>query len=542
MRFEDDVTVIKAPNGWGKSGILKSLYESFGAEPHSVDHFWKDAKIASAVDFTIDDAAYTIVRFLGQYGVFDSERRLLLRTSSVSDGLAPFLARLTDFGLRMADRKEKVVIPPPAYIFAPYYIDQDKSWTTSWQPFLKIYLPNSTRTLIEYHSGIKPNEYYALMAKRELLIAQSKGAEDQASALTSALHHILAQGDELPVHLRLNDFIAETTSLVAKSQELVAAQGRFRSKLSELVEIRALWDAQLAVTAAALAETDAAFRGAVAHPRDVECPTCGAHYENDISARFHIAADSGALLTVVREAEAEIAELDRKIELQNVDIEAIRSAHEKVQSLLSFRRDDASLEDILRSEGRQQAANALRTQIDQLKKTIGDIALQTKSVARDLRALIDAKRTQMIKDHFRSQLTEAAGRLDVRVPSLLTMNKTSYARGSEGPRGIVAYFYSFLRTVRSYGSSVFCPIVIDAPNQQGQDAEHLPEILSYLLSQRPDGAQLILGVENVFEVHAEPRSFRNVGVKKRQLLSENEFKEVADLMRPLLSQLVDALD
>jgi len=51
-----------------------------------------------------------------------------------------------------------------------------------------------------------------------------------------------------------------------------------------------------------------------------------------------------------------------------------------------------------------------------------------------------------------------------------------------------------------------------------------------------------LGVENVFEVHAEPRSFRNVGVKKRQLLSENEFKEVADLMRPLLSQLVDALD
>lgn len=543
VRFEDDVTVIRAPNGWGKSGILKSLYETFGAEPHRVDQSWREAKVASAVEFSIDDVSYTILRFLGEYAVFDADGRLLIKTSSVTDELTPFLARVTSFGLRMADRKERVITPPPAYIFAPYYVDQDKSWSTPWSPFVRLYLPDSARTLTEYHSGIRPNEYYKLVAEKELLNVRSKEAQDQAAGLTSALDHILSSEDtastEPLLHLRIEDFLEETAVLVAKSRDLTNVQDNFRAKLGELLDIRALWKAQSEVSRVALAESDAVFRKSVDSAPDVECPTCGAHYVNDITARFNIAADSGALLTVLRESEAKVAEIDDKISLQRKRIEALSSAHSQIETILQTRRNNTSLEQILRSEGRQEAVRTLRDKMAKINQVIGEIAGQIAHVTKELKKLVDPERSRQIKDYFNAQLIDAANRLDVLLPKKLSMSSTAFARGSEGPRGIAAYFYSFLRTVRKYGSSTFCPIVIDAPNQQGQDAEHLPQILAYLLEQRPADTQLILGVEDVYDVPAESRSFRSVGLKKRKLLDPSEFERVNDHMRPMLVQMME---
>jgi predicted ATPase len=36
MAFVPGVTVIQAANGFGKSALLKSLYDTFGAEPHRI--------------------------------------------------------------------------------------------------------------------------------------------------------------------------------------------------------------------------------------------------------------------------------------------------------------------------------------------------------------------------------------------------------------------------------------------------------------------------------------------------------------------------
>jgi hypothetical protein len=66
----------------------------------------------------------------------------------------------------MSGHDEDVVIPPPAYIFAPFYIDQDQSWTKPWDSFTRMYLPDS---LADYHSGLRPNAYYEAKARQALL-------------------------------------------------------------------------------------------------------------------------------------------------------------------------------------------------------------------------------------------------------------------------------------------------------------------------------------------------------------------------------------
>jgi len=64
----------------------------------------------------------------GRYAVFDAHGELQLRRRSIGKDLTDYLAKLLDFQLEMLNRKEEPITPPPDYMFAPFYIDQDASW------------------------------------------------------------------------------------------------------------------------------------------------------------------------------------------------------------------------------------------------------------------------------------------------------------------------------------------------------------------------------------------------------------------------------
>ena len=86
----------------------------------------------------------------------------------------------------MMDQRPNVLVPPPAYAFAPYYVDQDKRWTEPWVPFTGMYLPNSARTLADYHSGLRPNEYYVARAERDKIkLGQSVQVSQRAPTVSA---------------------------------------------------------------------------------------------------------------------------------------------------------------------------------------------------------------------------------------------------------------------------------------------------------------------------------------------------------------------
>ena len=122
LHFSSDATVLQAGNGFGKSAVLKSLYNAFGAEPHRIDTFWRSAHVETLVEFKVDEAPYTILSGGGRYAVFDADGKLQLRTTSIGKDLTDYLAKLLEFQLEMLNRKEEVITPPPDYMFAPFYI------------------------------------------------------------------------------------------------------------------------------------------------------------------------------------------------------------------------------------------------------------------------------------------------------------------------------------------------------------------------------------------------------------------------------------
>ncbi|WP_428391508.1 hypothetical protein [Lichenicoccus sp.] len=537
LSFESEATVLQAGNGFGKSAVLKSLYDALGAKPHKIDHPWRSAQVETLLEFTVDGTPYAMLAGRGRFAAFDGDQNVQLRTTSIGDDLTDYLAKLLDFQLEMADRDDQAITPPPDYMFAPFYIDQD-NWRQPWASFKGLYLANSKQTLADYHSGLKPNAYYAGQTRRNLIQSQRKLLEGEREVLHQTLESMRDLVSDVVLSFDLTDFQVETEQLLAESRKLHQDQLAYRQKLSDISEERRLWLEQRDLVRASLAEMDEAFAAALERPADVACPTCGHHYYNSIADQFEIVQDKDGLFSSLIISQEKLHELDAKAEVERKNIAKLEDRIARINHLLGVRKDELSLNDVIAAQGRNEAGRIIRGRIAKIDDGISERRSQEEAAAREMQAAVSRKRSQEIKGFFRDRLFEFCDHLSVRLdtsraPSMTTM---PFGRGSEGPRGLIAYYYAFLHTARRYSSSAFCPIVIDAPNQQGQD--DMTRVMRFIVDKRPPHSQVVVATEDVFGLTNNDADIIHVGKRKNQLLDEDLYDEVSDIVRPYLGQLI----
>ena len=211
--FDQKRTIILGRNSTGKSCLIKSIYQTFGAEPQNLHPNWNDANAISLVHFTIDGENFSIIRSNKIYCLFDSSSIKIEQFNRVSD-LGNFLAKLFDFKIQLIDRDGEIVTPPPAYLFLPYYADQDKSWTSNWTSFSKLYLPNAKLDIINYHTGIRPNQYYE--AKNELGIVNDgiQIIEKDIIIVKNLLNNLKEKLSKIDFTISIEDFQEEIKELL----------------------------------------------------------------------------------------------------------------------------------------------------------------------------------------------------------------------------------------------------------------------------------------------------------------------------------------
>lgn len=530
-------TVLIAGNGFGKSAILKSLYDALGAKPPKIDETWRNAAVITLLEFSVAGRNYSALKVGDTYTVQDEAKKVLICTTRVVSELAPFMADLLAFKLVLADKKDEIKVPPPSYIFAPFYVDQDVSWQKAWSSFKDLPMfSNYSKSLSEYHSGLRPNTYYEAKAERDRTRTELANIEAERRAVDNALKKIRDSMPTIPLTVDLQAFEAETEILLRESRDLHHAQAKYRIDLGAISEEFHLWSEHVAVVETALGELDSSFRDALAESPEVECPMCGQHYSNHIADQFELVADKDELIQALQLGRQQMNELHRRAADQRAKINDVELAIQRVSSVLAVRREDVSLHDVVSAEGRNEAQRVLLERMSSLDVDVGQKQRQIDEQEQLMGAAESSKRKKVITKYFDAKLDQFALALDVELPPTKRnrIQGLDIGRGSEGPRAQAAYYYAFLQTVREHGSAVFCPIVIDAPNQQGQDRGHLQQIMQFLLTASPDDAQVIIGSEAIYAAHGA--NAIDVTHKKRQVLREDSFDQSLEHIRPYLTQ------
>ncbi|BBI60515.1 hypothetical protein HSBAA_18210 [Vreelandella sulfidaeris] len=77
---------------------------------------------------------------------------------------SPKISEIVNFNALLPVRnKDEVVIPPPAFYFLPFYIDQKQSWSNAWESFDKLgQFSDWKKPIIQYHSGMIKKNYFDL--------------------------------------------------------------------------------------------------------------------------------------------------------------------------------------------------------------------------------------------------------------------------------------------------------------------------------------------------------------------------------------------
>jgi predicted ATP-dependent endonuclease of OLD family len=340
LKFDPKRTVIVGLNSTGKSCLMKSIYYTFGAQPHQMHSSWIDAQVSSLVRFTVDRLPYSILRQGKFYTLFDLHDEIVAQTTKASE-IGVVLAKLCDFKIRLIDKTGEMVTPPPAYLFLPFYVDQDQGWSKTWASFDRLYLPNARRDIASYHTGLRPNEYYEAKGEIKLYEEKIKSLDNEEKLVRNLLGNLKEKLTDNDFNVSIEDFKKEITELLVNCEELNAVQNKLKHNLAHLYNSKINIEAQQKITKRALEESHSDYVYAVDTLGDtVQCPSCGAQYENDFASRFGMAQDEQRCLELLAELKEEWVETDKAIEKVKQDFSGNNTMIVEIEKKLEAKKEE----------------------------------------------------------------------------------------------------------------------------------------------------------------------------------------------------------
>lgn len=540
--FDQAKTVVQGENDTGKSCLIKSIYAAFGADAYKVNANWQSLKVDLLLEFTVDQKPYRILRTGSFFGLFNGAGQLIWEGSGVVGGIGPRIAELLDFKLTLQDRNGEQVVPPPAYCFLPFYVDQDIGWLKTWSSFSRLQMFDAYKHDVAYfHAGLLPNEYYvAKGAKREAERAKDE-LKVERRALDRAAKRLRARDRKtLRFDLDPATFGQHVDALLAKCQELQHKQDAIQRMLSDLSSKRAALLEQKELASNALVELDSDYEF-LRDTSDAEivCPTCGTMHTNDFSNKFGLVSDLESCRSLLMEVQHEIEIINQQIAAERIKYGSFAEEITQINALLEEQRGDLKLRDLIEGESERLVDLALDDENRDLDTKIGEQDARSDEAAQTMKSYENRKYQKPIKDRYFSLMKGFIS--DLNVPNL---SESHYKRidctisetGSDLPRALLAYYLAFVHTMRNSTNSSLCPLIIDTPVQQDQDAENAARMIDTCLKGPPLDMQIILGTVSLHGVKYDGHVIQTEN--KYRLLNKSDYEEVSLHMKPYFAQML----
>lgn len=537
LKFNRDVTVIKGDNDVGKSSVIKSIYGSLGALP-TVHDRWADADVKSLLTFSVDETIFHILRDGDVFTVYDNDRKPVGRHRSISTELGPYLASILDFRLTLMSRNGDPVVPPPAFLFLPYYVDQDISWHKNWAAFQRLQqFARWKKDVVEYHIGIRPNEFYAAKGKMRSCQEAMQEPRQKYAMLRDILRDLDKRIESVDFSIDLDSYQEELQELLVACEKLRKEEQKYKEQLVKAHNVKTTIETQLHIATHARNEIrkDFTFASEQLVNQDVECPICGASYDNDFADRFSIARDEDRCEELLAELSEELAAINGSIREIDARYAEKKLQSEQITTLLARKKEEVQLRDVIESEGRKQVRGILVKNSVAINEELQRLHGQIEDLKAIMKSYDDRDRRKVISEKYLKCMRAFLRELEVHALPEKSFNKvdsTIRETGSDLPRALLAYYFSILCVMNEHSSSARCPIVIDAPNQQDQDIPNLKKMLEFISQHRPQGAQVVLGLVDDCGVDfgGDVIEFK----EKLSVLSSDQFDEAMAELTPML--------
>lgn len=539
VEFHPGKNLVLGRNHTGKSSLIKTLFTTLGARPEGELRQW-DENTISKVGFSLDGRRFSVLHQTGTRALFDRDGRILISTGDHSEWSSAF-SDATGFNLPLTDKQSRTVPADPKCFFLPFYINQDGSWQADWNTFSGLaQFKAPIGSILEYFSGIKPPEYYEAKAKRDAEQQLLDNLRKERSFLEKARERVGKSFSMSGPKVDPENFRIDIEQLTAEVNEINKRQEILRDQAVKERELLASIHLQtnLAKEALSIYESDSQFLRS--EPREaLVCPVCNAEHSESFLDLLTYAEDARSLRDISARLHKDTREIENKLSRTNAEIATLELNYRKVTSLLSTRRGDIQFSQVVESMGAEKAFRAFEDERAVLEAEMSGHLLEQERMTEAMNKLTDRNRSMEILKIFREAYSSALVELSLPMTDTGKAKLTSRPKlsGSGGPRSVLAYYAALWAACYSEKGSFRVPLVIDSPNQQGQDYINLPKVISFLSDKLPQEAQLILGSEIDTD---QPFDQKIELTEQYKLLSESDFDEAEATIGPLVAAMYGA--
>ncbi len=381
-------------------------------------------------------------------------------------------------------------------------MDQDGSWLHQWNSFDKLtQFASWKKPLAAYVTGQRPNGYYLAKFEESKAKASLTQLNQELGVVQSALSRVRKTLPRPAVRLDAAAFKQEINDLLRTSTLLKTEQESLRKKAFDCAAQRESLSSQISMARDALRDLEGDLKYLTESKTElaITCPTCGTNHESGFPVRLELIDDAVTLRKVISELEVEHRKCEEKLADIYGKINRIKRKTLDIEKTLQTKKGMLRLQDVVDSQSSEVIRSAFAKDIDTLKRQFAD----QEKIAADAKFKVSQfdlpERTKAINDFYSERMELFASELgvhDLREDVKKRPDAGISASGSALPRSLLAYQFAVLHTAKEKGDAKYFPIVIDSPNQQGQDADHLRQMLSFIVKRTPNDQQLILAVED----------------------------------------------
>jgi len=540
VRFHPGKNLIWGKNHTGKSSLIKTMFLTMGAKARGKLAKW-DEGVVSLVDFQIGEQKFRALHQGGTRALFDEKNNLIIATGDHAIWSEHF-ASVIGFNLNLAGENGSCFNADPKSFFMPFYINQDGSWQAEWNTFIGVKHFNSPiGPILDYFSGLKPPEYYDAKARRDADQQKLDDLRKESIFLKKAQDRF---GERVPfvgAKLDPKNFELEIRKLTSEISDLNSRQEILREKAVRERELLTSINQQISMANEALRSYDKDSKYLRSDSREaLICPVCHAEHLDPFLDYFTFAEDARCLKEVVIRLEKDAESIVSRMNTAEAEMRGLTKKYTEISDLLETRKGDLQLRQVVESMGAEHALKAFEGERRSIENEIADLLIRINRFADRMNELTDRDRAKAIIDHFRMAYASALS--DLRLPNIefkqQVLSRRPDLSGSGGPRSVLAYYSAIWSVSYGHYGAFNVPLVVDSPNQQGQDSINLPKVIEFVSTKLPKNAQLILSSETDV---VWPFDRKIMLDRPYQMLETESYDEVESMLTPLVDGMYEYL-
>lgn len=490
FEFGRNLTLITADDGnsVGKSTLAKMVFWSFGCDP-LFSPVWKALDCSSIITFSIDEESYSIHRYKNEMS-FRKDGQLLKVYDKITGAFSEKFAELVGFDVLLPKKNSFTLeVPPPAYYFLPFYIDQKRTWVKPWDSFTNLQQYSKwAQPVISFHSALISKEHFFVEGDIYDIKEEVNEVQNNISELNNAV-------TILKNNIKEQDFNVDSESLAS---ELIKCEESIKLNIEEtsrvkidIIEV----EVQVNLAKSIIVELDKDYIFSVENMNEgsIECPTCGTIHENSIANRSSILIDKEIAQKQLGLLLEEKSQLQKTLMILRDEISGFKSQLAKLQAAFETSNSRALTEFATNNVDKQVEVIVEKKTSDLVSKQ-----LKEKGLRKSQKDLVSKEQLNLIKEDFANTFFKYITKLKVNIDASLIKSPLDYNKiyevggAAEDARAVLGYYLALYEHISSHSKEVISPLVIDTPNQQEQSTENYRKIVEAITRGVDDNNQYII--------------------------------------------------